>query len=123
MPASLTNVLLSDDLSQGSPVNPRHRKAVDPAARSGKKLYEGMSSSSIGLELGISVILGVLGGLWADDHFGTQPWLMLAGIALGCTAGFRSLMRAVAKEDRRGARDDAERAAIADADKKEASGK
>jgi ATP synthase protein I len=110
MPAGLTH---SDDLPQGSLVNPAHRKAVDPAARTSKKVYEGMSASSIGLELGISVVLGVLAGIWADSYFGTEPWLMLLGIALGCTAGFRGVMRAVAKEDRKGARDDAELIAIA----------
>lgn len=103
----------SVDLPQDPAVNPLHRKAVDPAARASKKLYEGMSASSIGLELGISVTIGVLAGVWADDHFGTQPWLMLVGLAIGCIAGFRGVMRAVAREDRKGARDDAERASIA----------
>lgn len=103
----------SDHLTQDSSVNPAHRNTVDPAARTSKKVFEGMSASSIGLELGIAVVLGTLGGIWADSTFGTEPWLMLVGIGFGCFAGFRGVLRAVAKEDRKGARDDAEILAIA----------
>ena len=78
-----------------------HRKAVDPAARDGKKLYQGLSASSVGLEMGLSVLIGVLAGLWLDDRFGTTPWLMLLFIGFGLVAGFRGVLRAVAKEDKR----------------------
>jgi ATP synthase protein I len=86
-----------------------HRKAVDPAARDGKKLYQGLSASSVGLEMGLSVLIGVLAGLWLDDQFGTSPWLMLLFIGFGLAAGFRGVLRAVAKEDARANEDRAGR--------------
>ncbi|HEY4180983.1 MAG TPA: AtpZ/AtpI family protein [Kofleriaceae bacterium] len=61
-----------------------------------------LSSSSVGLELGISVILGLLGGYYLDQRFGTTPWLMLVFLLLGLVAGFRGVVRAVKREDRRG---------------------
>ncbi len=27
-------------------------------------------------------------GVWADQHFGTSPWLMIAGIVLGFSGAF-----------------------------------
>jgi ATP synthase protein I len=56
-------------------------------------------SSAVGLEMGISVVVGLLGGRWLDGKAGTAPWLMLAGLLLGVVAGFRGLMR-VANEAR-----------------------
>ena len=49
--------------------------------------------SSIGLELGGSVIVGLLGGQWLDTRFGTTPWLMIVGLGFGMAAGFRSIFR------------------------------
>ncbi len=31
----------------------------------------------------VSPLLGFFGGRWADDRFGTEPYLMIAGIFLG----------------------------------------
>jgi F0F1-type ATP synthase assembly protein I len=56
-------------------------------------------SSAVGLEMGISVVVGLLGGRWLDGKAGTAPWLMLAGLLVGVIAGFRGLMR-VANEAR-----------------------
>jgi F0F1-type ATP synthase assembly protein I len=49
--------------------------------------------SSVGLELGAAVIIGLWGGQWLDTKLGTTPWLMLLGLAFGMTAGFRSIFR------------------------------
>ncbi len=48
---------------------------------------------SIGIELVVSVLLGLGLGYWLDRRFGTSPWLTLVGIVLGSAAGFRSLLR------------------------------
>nr|HEX4316209.1 AtpZ/AtpI family protein [Kofleriaceae bacterium] len=92
-------------------MKPAHRTdvaAVDPAARKGKSLYQGLSASSVGLELGLSVAIGVGVGLYLDDRFGTTPWLLLLFIGFGLAAGFRGVLRAVAREDRRAAAEAAE---------------
>ena len=51
--------------------------------------------SSLGIELGLSVMIGLIGGQWLDKKFGTEPWLLLAGLLIGLAAGFRSMFRAL----------------------------
>jgi F0F1-type ATP synthase assembly protein I len=83
---------------------PKLTPAVDPAARQSRRMYEGLSASSAGLELGISVGLGALFGAWLDGKLGTEPWMLLVFLALGLIAGFRGVMRAVARADRAASR-------------------
>jgi len=80
----------------------RSARGVDltPAARGGRQFYTTLSASSAGLELGLSVVLCVVLGLWLDDKLGTRPWLMLALLGIGLAAGFRSVLRAVRRADR-----------------------
>lgn len=44
-------------------------------------------TTTIGMELAISVVLGYYGGMYLDTKFATGPWLMLAGLMLGLAAG------------------------------------
>lgn len=78
------------------------RPAIDPAARHAKRVYQGLSASSVGLELGVSVIVGLLFGMWLDRTIGTEPWMMLLFLVLGLVAGFRNVMRAVARAEKAG---------------------
>ena len=73
---------------------------VDPVARQTRRAFNALSMSSVGLEFGLSVVIGALLGRWLDAKAGTGPWLMLAFIVLGFVAGVRSLMRATRKLDR-----------------------
>ena len=95
----------SGDMSQDSAEGRAHRSAVDPAARKGKTLYHGLQSSSVGLEMGLSVLIGVVIGVALDNVFDTSPVFMLVWIGFGLVAGFRGVLRAVAKEDKRAARE------------------
>ena len=100
----------SGDLSQDSPLRPVHRSRVtakafdDPASRRTRGMYNMLSASSIGLELGLAVLIGLLFGIWLDSKLGTEPWLMLVFLGLGFTAGFRGVLRAVHEADKEGAR-------------------
>ncbi len=58
------------------------------------------SLSTIGLELGLSIVIGYLGGRWLDGELGTEPWLKWIGLALGLAAGARSLYRVVRRAQR-----------------------
>ena len=49
--------------------------------------------STIGIEMGLSVIIGLLVGKFLDDFFGTDPWLLLTFLLLGLVAGFRGVFR------------------------------
>ena len=37
----------------------------------------------VGWFIGISILLGVLGGLWLDNRFGTKPLFVLVGLVFG----------------------------------------
>jgi ATP synthase protein I len=76
------------------------RPAIDPAARTGKRAYDALSASSVGIELGLSVIIGLLIGYYLDQKLGTQPWLMLVMLCFGLVAGFRGVLRAVKRAER-----------------------
>ena|SRR5262252_1474688 len=100
----------SGEMSQGFRMAQEHPKDVprvmDPAARRGKRAYNALSASSVGLELGISVAIGLGFGWWLDQKAGTEPWLMLLFLVFGLVAGFRGVFRAIkrankaAEEDR-----------------------
>lgn len=78
----------------------RPRKQLDPAARTAKRAFDALSASSVGLELGISVIIGLLIGYYLDRELGTGPWLMLVMLGFGLAAGFRGVLRAVKRAER-----------------------
>jgi ATP synthase protein I len=50
-------------------------------------------AASIGTELVVAVILGLLVGRWADAKLGTQPALLLIGVFAGITVGLYQLIR------------------------------
>ncbi|MBR3631857.1 MAG: AtpZ/AtpI family protein [Elusimicrobiaceae bacterium] len=53
--------------------------------------------TTLGLEFATAVALGTAGGFWADKHWQTTPWGILAGVLLGFALG----MYIVIKEARR----------------------
>jgi ATP synthase protein I len=92
-------------MSQDSLMTNPHRtrvpsSAADPAARTGKRAYNALSASSVGVEIGLSVGIGLLIGYYMDNWLGTQPWLMFLWLVFGLIAGFRGVMRAVREADR-----------------------
>jgi ATP synthase protein I len=46
-----------------------------------------------------TLIGGLLVGRWADQRWGTEPWLTMAGLLLGIAAAFLELFR-ILKRDR-----------------------
>lgn len=104
--------LQSGDLSQESsvvgahptPVTPKASSHAAPSAVGGKRFYSALSASSVGLELGISVLVGVLFGNWLDGQLGSEPWMMLVFMVIGLIAGFRGVLHAVKKADREASR-------------------
>jgi ATP synthase protein I len=73
---------------------------VAPLPRGGKLLNTAARLASVGIELALSIVIGLLGGRWLDGKLGTAPWLMIAGLLLGVFAGFRSLIRTARKAQR-----------------------
>jgi len=107
----------SGEMSQDSMLADPHRTDVrkallDPTARKTRRAYNALNASSVGLEMGLSVAMGLLIGWYLDKWLGTQPWLMLAWLVIGLVAGFRGVFRAVARAERAAAADDAEKAGV-----------
>lgn len=42
----------------------------------------------VGFELAVAVAAGFGAGYWADNRWGTSPWLMLVGTLVGAGLGF-----------------------------------
>ena len=60
----------------------------------GKPIQSYLRYSAVGIELGLSVLVGLFVGKYLDDWLGTKPWLLLLFLILGVVAGFRSIIRA-----------------------------
>lgn len=75
-------------------------RRVDPASTRTRQAYNALSASSVGLELGLSVMIGLGFGYWLDTKIGTKPWMMLLFLVFGLVAGFRGVMRAVTRAER-----------------------
>lgn len=52
-------------------------------------------TTMIGAEMAITVTLGFFGGRLLDRHFGTDPWIMVAGILLGVATGIWGIINIV----------------------------
>ncbi len=52
-----------------------------------------LAYSSIGLQLAGTLLLCVYAGFWLDRRYGTTPWLLVAGAAVGMTAGFFNMFK------------------------------
>jgi ATP synthase protein I len=55
---------------------------------------------TVGLELALSVLVGLAAGRWLDRQLCTAPWLTLIGTAFGIAAGARAVWRALRRANR-----------------------
>ena len=72
----------------GPPADGRPRRGVSPWAGLG-----------LGLQLGVSVTLAFFAGRWADARWGTTPWLMFLGVAVGFAAGIYLIVRSTTQHE------------------------
>jgi F0F1-type ATP synthase assembly protein I len=52
------------------------------------------SYGTVGIEVVLSVVVGLFGGSWLDRKLGTGPWLTVVGVVYGIAAAARALYRA-----------------------------
>ena len=56
--------------------------------------------SALGLEMAVSVVIGLAVGHYLDEWLGTGPWLTVVWLGIGFAAGVRSLYRAALRSGR-----------------------
>ncbi len=56
--------------------------------------------STVGLEIVVSILFGLLGGRWVDERFGVAPWGMIVGLCLGVATAARFIYRAGQRAER-----------------------
>jgi ATP synthase protein I len=62
-----------------------------------------LAYSGLGIEMGLSIVIGIGIGYYLDSYFGTKPVLTIIFMFLGIVAGFRRLYmiwKALDKEDK-----------------------
>ena len=63
-----------------------------------RSLRELAYHSSLGLQVALSIFIGLGIGVYLDRHvFGTTPWLTLIFLGLGIAAGYRNIALAIRK--------------------------
>lgn len=70
------------------------------------RAYDTLSVGSLGLEMGLAVLLGWWVGQWLDSRFETGPYLMLLFMGFGIAAAFKALFRAARQAKRSAAESD-----------------
>ncbi len=61
-----------------------------------------LSIASVGLEMGVSIALGMGGGYWLDKRFGTEPICLFVGLFFGIATAGRAMWIAAKKARRTG---------------------
>ncbi len=59
------------------------------------EMYKGLGGyGTLGLEIVFSMLLGLFGGKWLDERYGTR-WIFWAGLAFGIALSVRAVQRAM----------------------------
>ncbi|MDJ0830699.1 MAG: AtpZ/AtpI family protein [Desulfobacterales bacterium] len=53
--------------------------------------------SSLGLQVSLSIFIGLACGIWLDKKFDSSPWLTIILLLMGIAAGFRNIGIAIKK--------------------------
>ncbi|MEA1923829.1 MAG: AtpZ/AtpI family protein [Pseudomonadota bacterium] len=66
-----------------------------------KKVFNQVSRySTVGLELGFSIAIGVAAGYYLDQWLDTSPWLTIFLLLCGVAAGFKRIYQALKSLER-----------------------
>lgn len=63
--------------------------------------------TTVGLEFGLSLLVGLFGGRWLQAKLGTGNWLTFVGFGFGVAAGYRAIYRAAKAANRDAEREEA----------------
>ncbi|MBN2716227.1 MAG: AtpZ/AtpI family protein [Deltaproteobacteria bacterium] len=60
-------------------------------------MKQSLNLMAVGIEMGVSVVIGIMGGNWADSYFGTEPVLFWVGFGIGLGAAAKAVIDAAQK--------------------------
>lgn len=60
----------------------------------------------VGLQFAASILLFLFVGKWLDERLGTGPWLLIAGVFIGGSAGFYAMYRRLVLDPRNKQKDE-----------------
>lgn len=73
------------------------------------KDWKGVGSfGTVGLEVVLAIVLGVLGGRWLDGKFDTSPYITVVGFFFGVAAAVKAIIRVSREMQRETAREERE---------------
>lgn len=61
-------------------------------SRHGKEYQTYIKTSAVGLEFGLSIAVGALGGYFVDKYFHISPYGLIIGVLFGAAAGIKRLI-------------------------------
>ena len=56
--------------------------------------------SSLGLQVALSIFIGLFAGIYLDRRIDSTPWMTLIGLGLGIAAGYRNIGLAIKRSRR-----------------------
>ena len=62
-----------------------------------KEMRPMLAASSIGIVFVMSIVIGVLIGVWIDGRFNTKPWFTLFFLGIGVAAGIKNVWHFIKK--------------------------
>jgi len=55
------------------------------------------ATTSIGIELAVTIIAGFYVGKWLDNRFHTEPWFLVVGILMGLLIGMLGVIQIISR--------------------------
>ena len=80
-------------------------KPSKDAEQTASRFFRAASLASVGLEMGVAVLVGWWFGQFLDKEFDTTPWLMILFLLFGVAAAFKAIIRTAKQAQQNETRD------------------
>ena len=73
------------------------KRSSDMKRETGRNIKDLVYYSSIGLQVALSIFIGLAAGIYLDRRYDTTPWMTLIFLILWIAAGYRNIGHALRK--------------------------